>query len=105
MRGEFVVVFDKIVKNKLIKAIKKEQYKNILKKWLDELEISGPNAGKLLDNHVWLYEMKNKHPPLRLYYYYQKTAKKIIIFDFQMKTSKDKQKKTIDKLRKKILDS
>ena len=46
--------------------------------------------------------MKNKHPPLRLYFYYQKSTNKIIIFEFEMKTSEKKQQETIGKLRHKL---
>ena len=98
----FNVVFDKVVEVKLQKAITKSNYREIIKGWLDALDEKGPKAGKLLDNHVWLYEMKNKHPPLRLYFYHQKEAKKIIIFEVEMKTSKKKQKETISKLRHRI---
>ena len=96
---EFVVVFDDVVKEKLEKAIAKGGAREIIKHWLDELEEHGPNAGKLLDNHLWLYEMKNKHPPLRLYYHYQKSTGKIIIFELEMKTSEKKQNVTITKIK------
>jgi len=55
-----------------------------------------------LDNHFWLYELKSKHPPLRLYYYFQKDTNKIIIFDIEMKTSVKKQENMITKLRHKL---
>ena len=66
MEQLYKVVFDEYVRDKLQKAINKSDYKEIIKQWLDLLEVKGPLAGKLLDNHIWLYEMKNKHPPLRL---------------------------------------
>jgi len=102
MEKHYKVVFDEVVKVKLEKAITKSDYKEIIKNWLDDLEEKGPKAGKLLDNHVWLYELKNKHPPLRLYFYYQKSADRIIIFEFEMKTSEKKQKDTIGKLRHRL---
>jgi len=105
MEKNYLVVFDEYVKIKLQKAISKSGYKEIIKTWLEILEHKGPPAGKLLDNHVWLYEMKNKHPPLRLYFYHQKSTGKIIIFELEMKSSKLKQKKTIRKLRHKILNT
>lgn len=95
----YEVVFDEVVKIKLQKAITKSDCRQIIKAWLDELEDKGPTAGKLLDNHVWLYELKNKHPPLRLYFHHQKSTDKIIIFGFEMKTNEKKQKETIGKLR------
>ena len=102
MEQLYKVVFDEYVRDKLQKAINKSDYKEIIKQWLDLLEVKGPLAGKLLDNHIWLYEMKNKHPPLRLYFYHQKSTDKIIIFELEMKTSKLKQKKTIGKLRHRL---
>ena len=105
MEKHHQVVFDEYVRIKLQKAISKSGYKKIIKNWLDLLEQNGSSAGKLLDNHVWLYEIKNKHPPLRLYFYHQKTTEKIIIFELEIKTSKLKQKKTIEKIRKKILNT
>jgi hypothetical protein len=105
MNRQFNVVFDDYVKKKFEKIITKGSYREIIKNWLDSLEETGPAAGKLLDNHVWLYELKNKHPPLRLYFYYQKSTKKVIIFEVEMKTSPLKQQKTIEKIRKRILDT
>tara|TARA_Y100000310_G_C20621290_1_gene783437 strand:+ start:1188 stop:1517 length:330 start_codon:yes stop_codon:yes gene_type:complete len=102
MERNYEVVFDKVVKEKLQRIISKNNCREIIKKWFDELEVKGPSAGKLIDNHVWLYEMKNKHPPLRLYYYHQKSTEKIIIFEIEMKTRPKKQKETIGKLRYKL---
>lgn len=85
MEKRFTVVFDEVVQGKLQKLI-----------------TDGPAAGKLLDNHVWLYEMKSKRPPLRLYFYHQQSTGKIIIFECEMKTSEKKQKETIGKLKHKL---
>ncbi len=95
---KYNLVFDEVMKRKLEKAITKSNYKEMIKQWLDELEQQGPNAGKLLDNHTWLYELKSKHPPLRLYYHYSKSTNKIILFELEMKTSEKKQQDTINKL-------
>ncbi len=102
MKEKYLVVFDEEVKNNLQKLIFESNNRNLIRRWLDELEKIGPAAGKLLDNHFWLYEMKNKHPPLRLYYYFQKTEHKIIIFEVEMKTNVKKQENTITKLRYKL---
>lgn len=98
----YIVVFDEVVKWQIEKALLKGNIMLIIKQWIDDLEKNGPNAGKLIDNHIWLYEMKNKHPPLRLYYHYQKAFNKIIIFEFEMKTSDKKQKQTINKLMQRL---
>ncbi len=102
MEKPYLVVFDEEVKKNLEKLILGSNNRQLIRRWLDELENNGPTAGKLLDNHLWLYEMKNKHPALRLYFYFQKTENKIIIFDIEMKTSFKKQENTITKLRHKL---
>ncbi len=102
MEKRYNVVFDEVVKEKLQKIITQSDCKEIVKSWLDDLEAKGPDAGKLLDNHVWLYEMKSKRPPLRLYFYHQQSTGKIIIFECEMKTSEKKQKETVGKLRHKL---
>ena len=95
----FTVTFDEHVKETMEKALVKGNAREIIKHWLDRLEEKGPDAGKLLDSHFWIYEMKNKHPPLRLYYHYQHFPEKIIIFELDMKTSEQKQNITITKIR------
>ena len=94
----YQLVFDEVMKKKLEKAITKSSNRDIIKQWLDKLEQQGPNAGKLLDNHTWLYEMKNKHPPLRLYYHFGRETGKIILFELETKTSEKKQQNTINKI-------
>ncbi len=66
---------------------------------LNKIELLGPYAGELLDSKLFLYEIKNKHPPLRLYYKHKRETNEIYVFEFEMKTSSDKQKRTINKLR------
>lgn len=72
---------------------------------LDKIEILGPRAGKLLDSQLHLYEIKAKHPPIRLYFQHIKNTIRIYIFEYEMKTSKQKQQNTIQKIIKKILKS
>lgn len=105
MSSNYLVVFDEVIKSSLEKIILKGEYRQIIKQWLDKLEDIGPKAGKLLDNHVWLYEIKNKRPPLRLYFCHQESLHKIIIFEVEMKTSKLQQKKTINTIRRRLSDS
>ena len=69
---------------------------------LDKLESFGPDAGKLLDSRLFLYEIKNKHPPLRLYFKPKKGTNEIFVFEFEMKTSEETQQKTISRLRQKV---
>ena len=67
----------------------------------DKLEIGGPYVGELLDSKLFIYEIKNKHPAIRLYFKHNKEFDEIYVFEFEIKTSKEKQKKTISKIKHK----
>ena len=101
MEKRYELVFDEVMIKQLSRAAKNHSIKDLLVKMLDKIEALGPDAGKLLDSKLHLYEMKYKNPPLRLYYKYNSTANKIYVFEFEMKTGSEKQKKTIGKLRHK----
>ena len=102
METHFTLVFDDVMTKQLKKAAKNQHIKEILTKMLDKLELSGPDAGELLDPQLSLYEVKIKHPPIRLYFKHNKTTNEIYAFEFEMKTSPEKQKATIIKLKKKL---
>ena len=68
----------------------------------DKLELSGPDAGELLDSQLSRYKIKIKHPPIRLYYKHNKSTNEVYVFEFEMKTSPEKQKATIIKLKNKV---
>ena len=95
------LVFDDVMVKQLKKAAKNQHIKEILTKMLDKLELSGPDAGELLDSQLSLYEVKIKHPPIRLYYKHNKSTNEIYVFEFEMKTSPEKQEATIKKLKQK----
>jgi len=101
--ADYTLVFDDVMIKQLKKAAKNQHIKEILTKMLDKLELSGPDAGELLDPQLSLYEIKIKHPPLRLYYKHNKLTNEIYVFEFEMKTSPEKQKVTIIKLKKKTV--
>ena len=101
METHYTLVFDDVMTKQLKKAAKNQHIKEILTKMLDKLELSGPDAGELLDSQLSLYEVKIKHPPIRLYYKHNKSTNEIYVFEFEMKTSPEKQKATIIKLKKK----
>ena len=98
----YTLVFDDVIIKQLKKAAKNQHIQEILTKMIDKLELSGPNAGELLDSQLSLYEIKVKHPPLRLYYKHNKSTNEVYVFEFEMKTSPEKQKATIIKLKKKL---
>ena len=97
----FILVFDDVIKNQLKGLSKDENIRNLLSKMFDKMEALGPRAGELIDSHIFLYEIKSKNPPLRLYYMHVKKTGELYIFEYEMKTSEKKQQKTIIKLRDK----
>ena len=101
MGTNYNLVFDDVMIKQLKKAAKNQHIKKILTKMLDKLELSGPDAGELLDSQLSLYEVKIKHPPIRLYYKHNKSTNEIYVFEFEMKTSPEKQEATIKKLKQK----
>lgn len=105
MEKRYVLVFDEVMIKQLKKVARDGVVKQILTKMFDRLEEFGPNAGKLLDSKLFIYELKTNHPPLRLYYVPSVETKEIKIFEFEMKTSPEKQKGTIKELREKLSKS
>ena len=101
MGTNYTLVFDDVMIKQLKKAAKNQHIKEILTKMLDKLELSGPDAGELLDSQLSLYEVKIKHPPIRLYYKHNKSTNEVYVFEFEMKTSPEKQEATIKKLKQK----
>ena len=101
MEKPYNLVFDDVMTKQLKKAAKNQHIKEILTKILDKLELSGPKAGDLLDSQLFIYEIKVKHPPIRLYFKHDKQTDEIYVFEFEMKTSYEKQQGTIEKIRKK----
>ena len=61
------LIFDEVIKRQL-KKVEDHALHSLVKKCFDDVEENGPMAGKLLDNHVRLFEWKMHHPPLRVYY-------------------------------------
>ena len=101
METNYTLVFDDVMIKQLKKAGKNQHIKEILTKILDKLEFSGPDAGELLDSQLAVYEVKIKHPPLRLYFKHNKPTNEIYVFEFEIKTSPEKQKATIIKIKRK----
>jgi len=99
---KYSLVFDEIIIKQLKKEAKNNNIKQILSKMFDKLEIVGPYAGELLDSKLFIYEVKNKHPPIRLYFKHKKETDEIYVFEFEMKTSEEKQQRTIEKIKDKL---
>lgn len=102
---DYKLIFDDVIIKQLKKIAKNNHVKNIITKMLDRLELLGPLAGKLLDSKLFIYEIKNKHPPIRLYFKHNENTNEIYVFEFEMKTSEKEQQRTIDKIKKKALES
>lgn len=68
MEKKFTLVFDEIMRNQLLKDGKDANLQGLLARVFDKLEEKGPDAGKLIDSQLFIYEIKNKHLPLRLYF-------------------------------------
>jgi len=98
----YILVFDEVIVRQLRKLSTNKHLKDIITNILDRLEEHGPMAGKILDSRFQIYEIKLKHPPIRLYYRYNIITKEIYVFEYEMKTSDTKQQKTIDRIREKL---
>ena len=97
----YEIKFDDILLDQLKKVDESE--KKILSKMFDKIEEKGPKAGKMIDSKLFIYEMKNKRPPIRLYFKHMKDSKNIWLFEYEMKTSEKKQKRTIGRIKDRIL--
>ena len=102
MVQKYTLIFDKVMIAQLKKLGEDQNVRNLLVKMFDKMEILGPRAGDLIDSQLFLYEMKSKHPPLRLYYWHNKINDELYVFEYEMKTSSHKQEKTISKLKRKL---
>lgn len=98
------LIFDDIMIKQLKKAAKNQNIKIILSKMLDKLEFLGPDAGNILDSQLYIYEIKSKHPPIRLYFKHNAQTEEIYVFEFEMKTSPEKQQSSIKRLKQKARD-
>ena len=101
MEKRYALIFDEVMVKQLKKAAKNQHIKSILTKMLDRLEHYGVDAGELLDSQLFIYEIKNIHPPIRLYFKHKKPTDEIYVFEFEMKTSPEKQQNTISKVKQK----
>ncbi|MEK6957831.1 MAG: hypothetical protein AABW99_02540 [archaeon] len=98
----YKLAFDEVILKQLKKLEKEKGIRERISKMLDKIAEMGPDAGKLIDSTLSLYEVKSKKPPIRLYFEIEKTEGKAYVFEFEMKTSQSKQEKTIGRIRKKL---
>ena len=105
MEKKYCLVFDDVILKQLRQAGKNKHVRAFIIKIFDKLEEKGPEVGKLLDAKLHIYEIKVKRPPLRLYFKHNLGSGEIYVFEYEMKSSKKKQQKTISRLRRKISES
>ena len=103
--GNYNLVFDEVILKQLKKLGKKADLKNIVSRMLDKIEALGPHAGNLLDSRLKLYEVKVMRPPLRLYYKIIESKREAYVFEYEMKTSTEKQQKSISRIKEKATGS
>ncbi len=101
MLKKYTLIFDEVILKQLNKLAKDKATKRIISKMLDKIEEMGSFAGKLLDSKLALFEVKANHPPIRLYYKIVEATKEAYVFEYEMKTSQEKQQKTIEKIKQK----
>lgn len=101
---KYGLIFDEEILKHLKKIANKNDIKKVVSNILDKIECMGGDAGKLIDSKLFIYEIKMKNPPLRIYYKIINDKKEAYIFEFEMKTGKKKQQKTIDKIKDKAKD-
>lgn len=92
------MVYDEVMLAQLKKLGEDANLRQVLSDMFDKMEFLGPRAGELVDSHLFIYEMKSKRPPVRLYYKHMKETDELYVFEYEMKTSEKKQEKTIHKL-------
>jgi mRNA-degrading endonuclease RelE of RelBE toxin-antitoxin system len=95
----YTLIFSKDLLKNLKKLAKDVHTKHILVKMLNKLETKGPSIGILLDSRLRLHELKNKRPPLRIYYWPIPNTDKILVFLSENKTNQRRQQETIDLLK------
>jgi len=99
------IIFDEVMLKQMKKLGKNPFLRELLTKMLDKIEFLGENAGNLIDSRLHIYEVKNMRPPIRLYFKIVEPKKEAYIFEYELKTSKEKQIKIIEKIRGKILET
>ena len=100
--SQFKLVFDEVILAQLKRLGGNVQLRLLFRKMFDKMEEHGPRADGLIDSRLFLYEIKCKRPPLRLYYMHVKETNELYVFEYEMKTSKEKQKGTINRIRRGI---
>ncbi len=104
MEKNFTLVFDEVMLDQLKKLGEDTVTRELLRKLFDKMELLGPRAGELVDLHLFIYEMKVKHPPICIYFKHVKETNELYLFEYEMKTSPKKQKKTIKKVKQKAAE-
>ena len=105
MDKKHILIFDDIILKQFKQSGKNKKIRTVLSKVFDKIEELGPRAGNLVDLKLFIYEIKLKSPPIRLYYRHNKFTDEIYLFEYEMKTSKRKQQATINRIKKKASET
>lgn len=100
--AEYEVSYDPKFEKQFDKISKNKHLVDLLSKLIKRIRLLGPDAGKLIDAKMSIYEIKMKRPPLRLYFWYRLALQDIYIIEYQLKTSKDAQRKVIDNIKERL---
>ncbi len=98
----FKIIFDDIILAQLKKLGKNRQLKERISIMLNKIEEFGPAAGKMVDSQLFIYEIKSKRPPIRLYFKHDGMSNNIYVFEYELKTSEDKQRRIISKIKGRV---
>lgn len=100
--SNYQIIFDDVILRQLKKLGRDINIRQIISKIFDKIEELGPYAGELIDSKLKIYKVKRKHPPIRLYYKIVESTKEAYVFEYEMKTSHEKQQTTIRKIKEKV---
>ena len=101
--SNYELKFDSVILKQISKISKNRHLSGLLSKIFDKIAEHGTSIGKLLDPQIGVYEIKMKHPPLRLYYVRKANSNEIRILEYGMKTSYEKQQLMIDRILGKLI--
>lgn len=104
MPKEYKILFDGVILNQLKKLGKNRQIRGLLSSMLDKIEEKGEMAGKLVDSQFFIFEIKSKRPPIRLYFKPVPNSKEVYVFEYELKTSDKKQRITINRIKDKLIN-
>lgn len=99
----YKIIFDRVIVEQLRELARNRHLKQRINKLFDRLELKGPDAGKLIDFKLHIYDLKTKKPAIRIYYTYTSEKDEINVFEFHLKKGRGNQHRIISKIKNKII--